>query len=148
TASGHAGEYISLRRPDHPHESAHDGSHRPGRRDRRRDRGDARTDHWPEHAPRRVRRRTSRRTGMISDGTQDRRAIEEPGPGPDGRPHDEQPEWRRDFPIDWPADEYVSRRDLVKFMGLTSAAFLAGQLWLVAKSLFGSKKRAADPRAV
>ena len=25
------------------------------------------------------------------------------------------PPWRRDFPIDWPQDEYVSRRDFIKF---------------------------------
>ena len=33
---------------------------------------------------------------------------------PDGLPVEQQPKWRRDFPIDWPQDEYVSRRDLVK----------------------------------
>ena len=44
---------------------------------------------------------------------------------PDGRPADEQPKWRQDFPIDWAQDEYVSRRDLVKFMVLTSTALAA-----------------------
>jgi Rieske Fe-S protein len=48
----------------------------------------------------------------------------------------EQPKWRRDFPIDWAQDEYVSRRELVKFMVLTSAAFVAGQFWIVVESLF------------
>ena len=47
-----------------------------------------------------------------------------------------QPKWRRDFPIDSGQDEYVSRRELVKFMVLTSGAFVAGQIWLLAKSLF------------
>ncbi|HEY3497705.1 MAG TPA: Rieske (2Fe-2S) protein [Polyangiaceae bacterium] len=47
-----------------------------------------------------------------------------------------QPRWRRDFPIDWAEDDYVSRRDLVKFMVLTSGAFVAGQLWILYKSLF------------
>lgn len=52
---------------------------------------------------------------------------------PDGRPREVQPQWRRDFPIDWPQDEYVSRRDFSKFMVLTSLAFAAGQLWVVAR---------------
>src|SRR5690606_16855249 len=59
---------------------------------------------------------------------------------PDGRPLAEQPRWRRDFPIDWPRDDYVSRRDLVKFMVLTSAAFATGQAWIVLDSLLESRK--------
>ena len=85
---------------------------------------------------------------MIPDGGQNQRASEEASPGPDGRPHAAQPKWRRDFPIDWPQDEYVSRRDLVKFIGLTSAAFVVGQLWLVAKSLFGRGTPAPEPEAI
>jgi Rieske Fe-S protein len=54
---------------------------------------------------------------------------------PDGRPLEEQPKWRQDFPIDWPQDEYVSRRDLTKFMALTSMAFAAGQFWIVGQSV-------------
>ena len=54
---------------------------------------------------------------------------------PDGRPLDEQPKWRRDFPVDWREDEYVSRRDLVKFIVLTSGAFAVGQLWIAAQSV-------------
>jgi Rieske Fe-S protein len=49
---------------------------------------------------------------------------------PDWRPMEEQPAWRTDFPIDWPQDHYVERRDFVKFMVLTSLAFTAGQLWI------------------
>ena len=30
---------------------------------------------------------------------------------PDGAPPEAQPRWRQDFPIDWPADQYVARRD-------------------------------------
>ena len=41
---------------------------------------------------------------------------------PDGRPMDQQPAWRHDFPIDWPQDHYVERRDFMKFMVLTSLA--------------------------
>lgn len=55
---------------------------------------------------------------------------------PDRRPMVEQPKWRQDFPIDWGQDEYVSRRDLIKFMVLTSAAFVVGHGWLIWKNLF------------
>jgi len=50
------------------------------------------------------------------------------------RPRNDQPKWRRDFPIDWAQDEYVSRRELVKFIVLTSAALAVGQFWIVLKS--------------
>jgi Rieske Fe-S protein len=49
---------------------------------------------------------------------------------PDYRPLDVQPAWRQDFPIDWPQDLYVERRDFMKFMVLTSGAFTLGQLWI------------------
>ena len=58
---------------------------------------------------------------------------------PDGRPAADQPKWRRDFPIDWAQDEYVSRRELVKFMVLTSAALVAGQFWIVFNSAFSRR---------
>ena len=42
---------------------------------------------------------------------------------------EKQPEaWRQDFPVDWAADHYVSRRDLVKFLVLVSTGFVMGQL--------------------
>lgn len=50
---------------------------------------------------------------------------------PDGRPYHEQPQWRNDFPIDWPQDELVARRDFTKFLVLTSLAFVVGQVWIV-----------------
>jgi Rieske Fe-S protein len=49
---------------------------------------------------------------------------------PDFAPADAQPAWRQDFPIDWPQDLYVERRDFMKFMVLTSAAFTIGQFWI------------------
>jgi nitrite reductase/ring-hydroxylating ferredoxin subunit len=52
--------------------------------------------------------------------------------GPDGRAWDVQPKWRRDFPIDWPRDEYVARRDFTKFLVLVSLGFAAGQAWILA----------------
>jgi Rieske Fe-S protein len=60
--------------------------------------------------------------------------------GPDGRPLAEQPKWRRDFPIDVAEDDYVSRRDLVKFIVMTSAAFSVGQAWIALKSYFGQRR--------
>lgn len=59
---------------------------------------------------------------------------------PDGRPLAEQPRWRRDFPIDWSRDDYVSRRDLVKFIVLTSGAFAVGQLWIATRGFFDRRR--------
>jgi Rieske Fe-S protein len=39
-----------------------------------------------------------------------------------------QPAWRRDFPIDWPQDHYVARRDFTRFLVLTSLPFALVQL--------------------
>jgi Rieske Fe-S protein len=75
-------------------------------------------------------------------------AIERGSVPPDGRPAAAQPKWRRDFPIDWAEDEYVSRRDLAKFVVLISGAFVAGQLWILLKSLFGGRGAAPAPAAV
>jgi nitrite reductase/ring-hydroxylating ferredoxin subunit len=58
---------------------------------------------------------------------------------PDGASPSRQPRWRRDFPIDWSEDDYVSRRDLIRFVVVTSGAFAIGQLWLAWKSLFGRR---------
>ena len=62
---------------------------------------------------------------------------------PDGRPLHHQPQWRKDFPIDWPQDHYVSRRDFAKFMVLTSAAFAIGQLWIGMQNVW--RKRSGIP---
>jgi nitrite reductase/ring-hydroxylating ferredoxin subunit len=59
---------------------------------------------------------------------------------PDGRPYHEQPQWRNDFPIDWPQDEFVARRDFTKFLVLTSFAFVAGQLWIVFENFRRNRK--------
>jgi Rieske Fe-S protein len=64
---------------------------------------------------------------------------------PDGRPLADQPKWRQDFPIDWAQDEYVSRRDLVKFMVLTSGALAVGQFWIVLKSALARGEAARFP---
>ncbi|MEO8481524.1 MAG: Rieske (2Fe-2S) protein [Acidobacteriota bacterium] len=67
---------------------------------------------------------------------------------PDGRPLATQPQWRRDFPIDSGQDEYVSRRELVKFMVLTSGAFVVGQAWLLLKSLLTRSMPRPAPMAI
>ncbi|MEX0774566.1 MAG: Rieske 2Fe-2S domain-containing protein [Phycisphaeraceae bacterium] len=53
---------------------------------------------------------------------------------PDGRPREAQPKWRQDFPVDVAQDEYVARRDFVKFLVLTSFAFTIGQFWIVVQN--------------
>jgi Rieske Fe-S protein len=63
---------------------------------------------------------------------------------PDGRPLHAQPQWRKDFPIDWPQDNYVARRDFSKFMVLTSAAFAIGQLWIGVQNVW-RKRRGVPP---
>ncbi|MFZ2491771.1 MAG: Rieske 2Fe-2S domain-containing protein [Thermoanaerobaculia bacterium] len=63
---------------------------------------------------------------------------------PDGRPFSEQPQWRNDFPIDWPQDELVARRDFTKFLVLTSFAFVVGQAWIAFEN-FGRRRRGEPP---
>jgi nitrite reductase/ring-hydroxylating ferredoxin subunit len=62
---------------------------------------------------------------------------------PDFAPAEAQPAWRQDFPIDWPQDLYVERRDFLKFMVLISAAFTAGQLWIAAQNWY--RRRSGQP---
>ena len=65
---------------------------------------------------------------------------------PDGRPPNEQPAWRSEFPIDVPQDNYVARRDFTKFVVLTSLAFVAGQLWIAVENWF--RRRRGQPPAI
>jgi nitrite reductase/ring-hydroxylating ferredoxin subunit len=65
---------------------------------------------------------------------------------PDGGPHEAQPRWRKDFPIDTAEDNYVARRDFTKFMVLISGSFAAGQAWIALKTLGG--RRDAGPRRI
>ena len=62
---------------------------------------------------------------------------------PDGRPFRDQPQWRNDFPIDWPQDELVARRDFTKFLVLTSLAFVVGQVWIAFENWW--RKRGGRP---
>ena len=63
---------------------------------------------------------------------------------PDGGSASEQPKWRRDFPIDWPEDQLVSRRDLLRYTVVISAGFTVGQFWIGGLSLKG--RRESFPR--
>ncbi len=63
---------------------------------------------------------------------------------PDGKPYHDQPQWRNDFPIDWPQDELVARRDFTKFLVLTSFAFVVGQVWIAFEN-FARKRRGQPP---
>jgi nitrite reductase/ring-hydroxylating ferredoxin subunit len=85
---------------------------------------------------------------MSEPRTEDNEAIGPRSVAPDRAPVAQQPRWRRDFPIDWDEDDYVSRRDLVKYVVLTSGAFAVGQLWLVYKKLFGQRQQAVEPLPV
>lgn len=62
---------------------------------------------------------------------------------PDGLALKDQPRWRQDFPIDWPEDHYVSRRDFTKFMILTSVAFTVGQFWIFVENV--RRRRRGEP---
>lgn len=62
---------------------------------------------------------------------------------PDGRPLPDQPHWRQDFPTDVPDDDHVARREFVKFLVLTSGAFVAGQCWIAAAA---RRERGPFPR--
>lgn len=67
----------------------------------------------------------------MADTTPTRTTPDQLSIPPDGRPYHDQPQWRNDFPIDWPQDELVARRDFTKFLVLTSFAFAVGQMWIV-----------------
>jgi Rieske Fe-S protein len=63
---------------------------------------------------------------------------------PDGKPLHHQPQWRKDFLIDWPQDHYVARRDFAKFLCLTSLAFAVGQVWIGVQNVW-RRRRGASP---
>ena len=67
---------------------------------------------------------------------------------PDWRPVDVQPAWRKDFPIDWPQDHYVERRDFMKFMVLTSLALTVGQFWIATRNWWRRRRGGMEIRRV
>jgi Rieske Fe-S protein len=62
---------------------------------------------------------------------------------PDGRPLEEQPVWRQEYPIDWQISEYVSRREFTRLLLVTSFAFVVGQAYIVFSSWM--RQRQAPP---
>jgi nitrite reductase/ring-hydroxylating ferredoxin subunit len=67
---------------------------------------------------------------------------------PDWRPMEQQPAWRNDFPIDWPQDHYVERREFMKFMVLTSLALTVGQFWIAVENWVRRRRGAPAIRRV
>ena len=67
---------------------------------------------------------------------------------PDGRPMEQQPAWRQDFPIDVPQDNFVARRDFMKFLVLTSLAFAAGQFVIGNAALRRGQKLVAESKKI
>ncbi len=67
---------------------------------------------------------------------------------PDRSPADQQPAWREDFPIDWPQDQYVERRDFLKFLVLTSAALTAGQFWIAGQNWLRTRRGLPEIRRI
>jgi Rieske Fe-S protein len=67
---------------------------------------------------------------------------------PDRSPADQQPAWREDFPIDWPQDRYVERRDFMKFLVLTSAALTAGQFWIAGQNWLRTRRGLPEIRRI
>lgn len=84
------------------------------------------------------------RTGLTgtarSNAYESPRDAEDISRAPDPRDELEPPEWRSDFPIDLPKDEFVARRDFAKFLVLTSGAFAAGQAWIAAQHLIRDRR--------
>ena len=75
--------------------------------------------------------------------------MHEPDPElmpPNRRAGEVQPQWRQDFPIDWPEDHYVARRDFTKFLGLTSLAFVVGQFSILVQNWI--RRRRGQPQKV
>jgi Rieske Fe-S protein len=67
---------------------------------------------------------------------------------PDGRPGSQQPAWRVDFPIDWPQDHYVERREFMKFMVLTSLALTVGQFWIGVQNWWRRRRGVPEMRRI
>ncbi len=58
---------------------------------------------------------------------------------------DEKVQWREQFPVDLTNDEYRSRRDFTRLLGLTSLAFVVGHLWIIARG-FTRRVKGSLPR--
>lgn len=52
------------------------------------------------------------------------------------------PKWRKDFPIEWSADNYVTRREFTKFLVMASGATCLGNGYFILRRLSGSRQSA------
>lgn len=87
-------------------------------------------------------------TGTTRAGIYERLFRDEVSAPPQPQPQEERPQWRKDFAIDWPEDQFVARRDFAKFLVLTSAAFSAGQGWIAVQSLIRSRRRPPERKRI
>jgi len=67
---------------------------------------------------------------------------------PDWQPMESQPAWRNDFPIDWPLDHFVERREFTKFLVLTSLALAVGQFWIAAENWWRRRRGESEIRRI
>lgn len=67
---------------------------------------------------------------------------------PNGLPMIEQPAWRQDFPIDWPQDHFVARRDFTEFLVLTSLPFALAQVGIVIFNWIRRQRGQAPAKAI
>lgn len=58
------------------------------------------------------------------------------------------PKWAEDFPLDTQKDANVSRRDLVRYLGLVSLGFFMGSAGVWVKSLFRTSKTSYVPMKI
>src|SRR5215469_14317636 len=56
------------------------------------------------------------------------------------RPSSKEPLWREEFSIFTADERYVSRRQMTKFLTLTSLSMFVGNLWILARSMFTKKE--------
>lgn len=59
-----------------------------------------------------------------------------------------QPLWREEFSVFKSDERYVNRRQLTKFLTLTSLAMFAGNVWILIRSWFHGKPEAASEVAI
>jgi len=91
--------------------------------------------------------RSSREPQFIGAQSKDAQSTRPQTVPPDRAHAETQPRWRKDFPIDWVESDYVSRRDLIKYVVLTSGAFAVGQAYIVLKTL-QNKAQSLYPRSL
>lgn len=67
---------------------------------------------------------------------------------PNGLPSNDQPAWRQDFPVDWPQDHHVARRDFTRFLVLTSFPFALVQVVIGALNWFRRRRQKPAHKAI